>query len=66
MAMHEPPMTKQALGARIGIAHNSVGRYLSGKRDIPSVVMIDMAEALGLTTVELFRRAYVRIGVSTV
>lgn len=63
MATLKPPMTKQDMAARIGVAHNSVGRYLSGQRDIPMGVMIDMAEALGLTADELLKRAYIRIGV---
>ncbi len=42
-----------------------VGGYLSGKRDIPFPIFIDMSEARGLRADDLVRRAEGRAAVST-
>lgn len=53
------------MAERIGVSHQSVGRYKRGLRDIPFPTMVDIAEALGLDLREMLARAYSRIGVDT-
>lgn len=53
---------KQAdLSERSGIPTSTLHRYLSGARDIPMPVVIDMANALNLSLVELVQRAERRL-----
>lgn len=59
-------LDKQQLAGRIGVSHQSVGRYLRGERDIPFPILVDIADALNLDVRELLRRAYARIGLDDV
>jgi len=53
---------KQAdLSRETGIVSSTLYRYLSGARDIPLPVFVDIADALGLTIIELVARAQRRL-----
>ncbi|GAA4032732.1 hypothetical protein GCM10023063_15070 [Arthrobacter methylotrophus] len=45
------------LVAASGVPTSSLHRYLAGTRDIPLPVVVEIARALGLTHIELFKRA---------
>lgn len=52
----QPEMAK-----RSGIPTSTLHRYLGGERDIPLPAFVDIADALGLSYVELTARAYRRL-----
>lgn len=53
---------KQAdLSRETGIVSSTLYRYLSGARDIPLPVFVDIANALGLSIMELAARAQRRL-----
>ena len=49
------------LAKRAGLHTSTLHRYLAGERDIPLPVFADIADALGLTYVELAGRAQRRL-----
>jgi len=57
MAAQKPRMTQGKLAAAIGIHRETLSKYLTGKRDIPMSVFVQIAETLGLTARELMERA---------
>lgn len=53
---------QMALAAASSIPTSTLSRYLAGTRDLPVPVVVDIGAALGLTFVELLRRAELRAG----
>lgn len=54
-------MNKVELAKKAGIPNSTLSRYLKGERDIPLPVFAGIADALGITYVELSARAQRRL-----
>lgn len=54
-------MNKVELAKKSGIPNSTLSRYLKGERDIPLPVFAGIADALGITYVELSARAQRRL-----
>lgn len=54
-------MSKVELAKKAGIPNSTLARYLKGERDIPLPVFAGIADALGITYVELSARAQRRL-----
>ncbi|MFC8597384.1 MULTISPECIES: helix-turn-helix domain-containing protein [unclassified Isoptericola] len=49
-------LTNAQLAAAVGVSEESMTRYVRGRREVPTPVLIRTVDALGLTMVEFWRR----------
>jgi DNA-binding Xre family transcriptional regulator len=62
VALTRAHMTNRDLAKVTGLHENTVGRYVSGKRDIPVSVMAVLCRALGVDVGDLDAKAWAKVG----
>ena len=62
MEMTANGLTQAKLAEAVGIARETLGNYLSGKREMPMPVFVKISVALNLSPREMFELAEKRIG----
>ncbi|WP_138443553.1 helix-turn-helix domain-containing protein [Sinomonas susongensis] len=58
----EHDMTQEDLAEKLGTTPATLNRYIKGHRSMPMSTFFKVADALGLSQVELLQRAVARLG----
>jgi transcriptional regulator with XRE-family HTH domain len=62
MEMTANGLTQAKLAENVGIARETLGNYLSGKREMPMPIFFKIASALSITPRQMFELAEKRLG----